>query len=251
MQSNIVFMIKIKNEGNEDRSKPYEYSVKSWKQWASKNNAEVFILDQRVYESDVMNPNWHKLLVFDLLESNNIDYNQILIVDSDTMVHPNTPNMFDKSDNKFCAVHNEGSYDWVFRSMETYSKYVFDGYMFDWWKYFNSGFMIVNKNHKELFKDIFNFYLTNTELIRNIQDKFGVGTDQPMLNFFVQKNNVDLKILPYEYNMQDLHRKEILTEDMLFTKLGWVYHFNAIPKNHNSTKTLYWMSKTHSWLEQI
>ena len=242
--SNIVFTVNIENPDNPRRCKPYQVSIDSWKVWAKKNDCEVFILDQWVYDKGVMNPNWHKLLVFDLLENSGIEYDQVLIVDSDTYIHPDAPNIFEETDNKFCAVHNDGSYDWVMRSMETYSKHVFEGYMFDWSEYFNSGVMVVNKEHKTLFKDILEFYLTNQELVSGIQKNYGVGTDQPMINFFVQKNNVDLKLLPYKWNMQDLHRKEILRDDMLFTELGWVYHFNAIPKNSNSYKTWYWLEKT-------
>lgn len=249
--SNIVFTVNIKNPDNPSRCKPYQVSVDSWKVWAKKNDCEVFILDQWVYDKEVMNPNWHKLLVFDLLENSGIEYDQVLIVDSDTFIHPDAPNIFEETDNKFCAVHNDGSYDWVMRSMEVYSKYVFEGYMFDWSEYFNSGVMVVNKGHKSLFKDILNFYLSNQQLVQNIQSNFGVGTDQPILNFFVHKNNVDLKLLPYKWNMQDLHRKEILTEDMLFTKLGWVYHFNAIPVNINSYKTWYWLEKTKLYFSDL
>jgi len=245
MSTNIVFTVNIKNPDKPNRSTPYDLSIKSWKDWASKNDCEVFVLDQWIYEE--MNPNWHKLLVFDLLESSDIEYDQILIVDSDTIIHPNAPNVFETTDNKFCAVHNDGSYDWVCRSLETYSKYVFKDYMFDVWEYFNSGFMIVNGKHKDLFRDIRNFYLTNSNLLKQIQENFGVGTDQPIINFFVQKNNVDLKLLPYKWNMQDMFRKEILTPDFLFTKLGWVYHFNAIPENPDSSKTVYWMNKTYKF----
>ena len=42
-----------------------------------------------------MKPQWHKLLVFDLLDNQGIEYDQILFVDSDTIVHPNTPNFFE------------------------------------------------------------------------------------------------------------------------------------------------------------
>ncbi|BCV08222.1 MAG: hypothetical protein CM15mL4_2910 [uncultured marine virus] len=34
---------------------------------------------------------------------------------------------------------------------------------------------------------------------------------------------ISIGVLKYE----DMFRKEILHDDMLFTKIGWVYHFNA------------------------
>jgi len=246
--SNIIFMVNIKNESNVSRCLPYEYSIKSWRNWAKKNDCELFILDQYIFDPEYMKPNWYKLYVFDLLEDSGVDYENILIVDSDTIVHPNCPNLFDMSDGKFCAVHNEGSYDWVCRSIENYSKLLFDDYELPFWKYINSGLLLLNKTHRQLYQDIIRFYFENRDRVVDIQNNFGVGTDQPIINFFLEKNNVSRKFLPYEFNMQDMFRKEILDEDLTFTKLGWVYHFNAIPDNHNADKTLYWMKKTYEEL---
>ena len=92
------------------------------------------------------------------------------------------------------------------------------------------------------------FYLENNENIRILQESFGVGTDQPVINFFIQKEKIDMKLLSYKFNMQDMFRKEILTDDLLFTKLGWVYHFNAIPNNVDSQLTIHWMKKTYNKL---
>ena len=42
----------------DDRSKTqgYEWSIKSWDKWAKKNNCELFVLDQPIYEVDIMKP---------------------------------------------------------------------------------------------------------------------------------------------------------------------------------------------------
>lgn len=213
----------------DDRSKTqgYEWSIKSWDRWAAKNNCELFVLDQPIYEVDIMKPQWHKLFVFDLLENDNVAYDQIAFVDSDTIVHPNCPNFFELSENKFCGVTAVGSMDWVCRSIENYSHHLFDNFMFPYWRYINSGFMVMNKKHKKLFKNILKFYFDNKDKIISMQNQLGVGTDQPVINFFLNKNKVDIKLLPYEYNMQDMMRLELLGQDMLHTKYGWIYHFNA------------------------
>jgi len=44
-----------------------------------------------------------------------------------------------------------------------------------------------------------------------------------------------------------MSRKEILNDDMTFTKTGWVYQFNAIPNNINDQLTHYWMTKTYKY----
>ena len=49
--------------------------------------------------------------------------------------------------------------------------------------------------------------------------------------------------------MADLARKEILDNDMTFTKvLKGIYQFNAIPDNVNAEKTMYWMKRTYEEL---
>ena len=64
----------------------------------------------------------------------------------------------------------------------------------------------------------------------------------------VNQLGIDYKLLPYEFNMNDMARKEILGDDLLFTKVGWIYQYNAIPDNKNADKTYYWMKKTYEEL---
>ena len=105
-----------------------------------------------------MNPNWHKMFVFDLLESNQIEYDQVLIADADTIIHPNSPDMSSISNNKLCAVRNIGSMDWVCRSYENYKKHLFPDINYSPLEYFNSGILILNKSHKDFYKKILDFY---------------------------------------------------------------------------------------------
>jgi len=243
MSKNVVFIVNLTETKKYGRNQPYQLSVDSWKLWCDKNDCELFVLTERIYPEDYMNANWHKLFVFQLLESNDIDYDQVLIVDADTMVHLDAPNIFDITDRKFCVVHNYGSYDWVCRSIENYKKHLFPDVDVPLFEYFNSGVIICNKEHKEFYEKIIKFYLDNRDNIVKLQETYQVGTDQPILNFFVQKENVDRKYLPYEWNMQDLNRTELLNDDLVFAKIGWIYHFNGIPDDLRN----YMMDKT--WRE--
>ena len=92
---------------------------------------------------------WQRYMIHELLEANNIEYDQVLMMDCDSIIHPDTPNFFEMTDNKFVGIHTQGSYDWVLRSMENYSKYIFEDYMSKWWEYIDCGFIIVNEIHKE------------------------------------------------------------------------------------------------------
>ena len=39
--------------------------------------------------------------VLDILEHNGVDYDQVVVVDSDTIIHPDTPNFFELTDRKY------------------------------------------------------------------------------------------------------------------------------------------------------
>jgi hypothetical protein len=153
---NVVFIVDIKLEGTqrdvgrwaETRSDPYVFAIKAWKKWCEKNNCQLFVLNDSVLPHETMPVSWQRYYVFDLLDANEIDYNQIMYVDADTIPHPDCPNVFEISEEKFCFVHNEGSYDWILRSIENYSKYFFDGYIMPWCEYFDSGMLIFNKKNR-------------------------------------------------------------------------------------------------------
>ena len=88
----------------------------------------------------------------------------------------------------------------------------------------------------------------NKENLMKVERAFHGDTVQTPVNFLIHLENIDYKLLPYEYNMADMVRKEILTEDLLFTKVGWIYHFSGIPNNTNKTLTYHWMKKTYEAL---
>jgi len=248
---NIIFImdIDLKGEGRwaTSRQVPYQYSIDSWTRWAKKNNAEVFVLKDVLLPHEDMGLCWQRYYLFDILEANNIKYNQVLMIDADTIVHPDCPNFFEMTDNKFTSIHNDGSYDWVLRSIENYSKYLFDNETMPFWKYIDCGFVLVNKSHKAFFKQITDFYHNHSSTLKELE-KLHVGTDQTPVNFLIHKHNIELNLLSYEYNMVDLTRKEVLTDDLLFTKCGWIYQYNALPNNTNNEVQYYWMKKTYDYL---
>tara|TARA_Y100000593_G_scaffold70077_1_gene128623 strand:+ start:702 stop:1472 length:771 start_codon:yes stop_codon:yes gene_type:complete len=246
MNKNVVFMTAVKVPGMEDRSIPYNYGISSFKKWCDKNDCELVVLDELIHPHDVMKINYHRYYAFDILDNSGIEYDQILVTDADCIVHPECPNFFELTDRKYTVTHADGCYDWVCRSLENYSKHIFDGKTFPLWNYFNAGFQVVNKSHRYLWDELINFYFNNKDAIQTMQETFHVGTDQPIINFIVNLSKEDVKLLPYQYCMVDLWRKEILTDDLTFTKvMPGIYQFNAIPDNSGADKTLYWMKKTY------
>ena len=262
MSKNIIFMQNINKvrdkEGHSlsqaygrnwsSEVSPYTYSIKSWEHFAKKNNCELFVLEDLITDTEEMGICWQRYYIFDILKDSGInDFNQILIVDADTIVHPDCPNFFEFTEDKYCGVVQEGSMDWTCRSIENYSKYIFDGEIIPFWEYINGGFQIFNKRHKILFDKFNKLYLEKKETFKEIQKTFGNGTDQTPINFMLHKENIDTKFLSYEFNMTCMFQKEILDENLTFTNLGWVYHYCAIPNNHDQKQTLYWMKKTYEY----
>ena len=247
MKRNIVFLTAIEFPGQEFRSMPYKYGIKSWQQWCKKNNCDLFVLDEPIFDSEYCKPNFYRYWAFDLLDANGIEYDQICLTDADCIIHPDCPNFFKLTDHKYTVTNTEGSMDWVCRSLENYGKYI--GKTFPLHKYFNAGFQVINSDHKMVIEEFKRYYENNRESILWMQSNYGVGTDQPLINYIVNLSDVETKYLHYQFCMADLVRKEILDNEMTFTKvLKGIYQFNAIPNNDKADKTMYWMKRTYEEL---
>ncbi len=249
---NVVFIPNI-DLGN-GRSDSYSYSVNSWKAWCEKNDCELLVWEDLLYPVDYMKITWQRYYLFDILNANNIDYEQILMVDADTIVHPNCPNFFEETDGKYCGVRVDGCYEWVLRSIRGFGDKLFDGMRIHPWNYINGGFQIVNENHKSFFNAMKSYYEENSDKIIRTIDELKCGTDQTIVNYMLQKEEVDVKYLPSCYNLQDLYRKNLLvltgqeywTDELHYLDAGWVYHFNSIPPNPMKRDANYWIKRTYT-----
>jgi len=249
---NVVFIPNIDLDDNRNQS--YSYSIKSWKHFCDKYDCELLVWEDLLLPVEKMKITWQRYYMFDILEANHIDYDQILIVDADTIVHPDCPNFFTETKGKYSVVKNNGSFEWVRRSMDGFSKLLFNGEVpFNVWDYINCGFQIVNKDHKEFFEYVRNYYLENQEVIQNAIDQVKAGTDQTIINFLLRKQDIELNYLPTCYNLQDLHSKQLLflhpqmwfEDKLIFENCGYVFHFNAIPSNDMGRDANYWIKRTY------
>ena len=252
---NVVFIPNIKLDN--DRSDSYHYSIKSWTNWCKKNDCELLVWEDLLYPIDYMKITWQRYYMFDILEANDIDYNQVLMVDADTIIHPDCPNFFELTDNKYCGVKVDGCYEWVVRSIKGFGDELFSGKRIKPWNYINGGFQIVNKSHKDFFESMKKYYSENKDKIIHTIDKLKCGTDQTILNYILDKENIDVKLLPLRYNLQDMFRKNLLhipeyswwpdTLENLWDS-GWIYHFNSIPQNKHNRNANYWIKRVYEEL---
>jgi hypothetical protein len=253
MSKNVVFIPNI-SLGN-GRNAPYHYSIKSWKSWCHNNDVEFVEWTQPITDITRFKVTLQRYWVHDILAHNSVDYDQVLLVDADTIIHPDTPNFFNETNGKFGTVVNNGCYEWVTRSIRDWGDALFpEQPKVKPWKYFNGGFQITNKSHIPFYQSVQKYYWDNIETINIWNDRIKAGTDQTIINYLAQQHELDIEYMSESYNLQDLFRKNLLhipnhswfTDELHFLNAGWVYHFNAIPQNPRDVK--YWMERTYNEL---
>jgi len=249
MKKNVIWWPAVKNKDHSDKYGNFDYfdySRKTWEFWCKKNDV-LFVPFEEPVEQDLheYRINWQKaIFVFDELERRGIDYDQIALVDSTVMVKWDCPNFFELTDRKFTVTRDIDNMSWTRDSIIGYKDF-FDGFELDSTKYFRSGFMIFNEIHRELFQDLKHFYIENkTDFIKLQDEVVRKGNDQTPINYWVQKNNIDLKFLPQALWMcSHLHRKEMLSHNWqlnedktpFFIKYANNWMFNGIPKDQRTS----------------
>ena len=263
-KKNIIWWTGILNPDHSEKYGGYEYfkySKNSWKYWCKKNDC-LFVSFEKPIENDLIKfrVNWQKaLFVFDELERRNINYDQICLVDSSSIIKWNTPNFFNLTNREFTALRDLDNLRWVYDSVQGY-KNIFKDFKLDISKYVNSGFMIFNQKHRQLFKNFKQFYYDNLDELINLQDKVVKrGTEQTPMNYWLQMNNIDIKLdLPTSYKLTHIHRKEMfshnwqLNEDKtpFFIKYGYIWGFGGFDKRErNKILDQTWKLVRHNYFE--
>ena len=222
---NVVFITSIK--GLVDTSYE-EYCLNTWKYWCKKNDVELFVLNEELTDAKYMKPTWQRWYVLDILEMNGVNYNQVAMVDVDTMVRWDAPNFFELTDNKFSAVVDQDNIGWVKQSIDGYQHF-FKDVELDWEDYFNCGFVVLNSKHKDLCKTILNFWEENDGELVMLQSTLSKGTDQTPVNYMV-KRDTEVNYLSKKFNLTHFNRKEIIN-NLMFIDCGYVWHFNGFEKS--------------------
>ena len=238
MSKNIIFITAVRIPGKESRSSSYDIGIASFRDWAKKHNCDVVVLDELLFPNEQMRVNYHRYYCFDLLENSGIEYDQILLTDADAIIDPNCPNFFEMTDHKYTVTRCDGNFDWICRSKENYEAHFGKLESYNLWNYFNAGFQVVNKSHRQLFQQFIEFYWLNADTVISMQNKYGVGTDQALLNYFIRTQNIDMQYLPYRYCMADLPMKNLIN-DLKFLQVKGIYQFNAMPDNDRKSLMRY------------
>lgn len=229
MSKNLIYIVNISNPtAKVDCNEYAKYSIKSWEYYCKKHNIDLLIIDENVGQYDF--PIWNKSLCHKFGQG----YDKIGLVDSDTIIRWNAPNIFDQvNPDKFYGVNDLCDLNWLLDSIQQRQRF-FPDVNIDITKYLNAGVLFFGKMYLPLFESFLNFYLENKNEIQEIK---GGGKEQTLLNFWLQKNNVKIELLSPEWNLLSIHRKNMFTGNWqlkvdltpYFLKYAYVWHFTGFP----------------------
>ena len=247
MKKPIVVVPAVENKGLGNKYGGWNWmdiSKTAWKYWCDKNGYQLVIYDKCTL-SDIVKyrvtiQRWFD--IHDFLDEKSIEYSKVLMVDACSVPKWDCPDLFKLTGDNMCGSRDIDNMRWVYESVQGY-KNIFDGFELDISKYMNSGWVIFNESHRELFKQFKEYYLDNFDEFYKLQNEVVKrGTCQTPLNYFVQMNNVNVDFLPPEYRVSHLHRKEMLGHNWqldgtdyedktpFFIKYGYIWVFSGFDK---------------------
>jgi len=244
---NAIYMVAINhNKSNYKHSNFLQYSSKSWERWCEKNGVDFHCVTE--HDERYGYPIWNKLNVTEICK----DYDKIGIVDCDTMINIDAPNIFDELQDGISGVVDDVNYNWLHYSVENYSKFFNHEMNFD--TYINAGVVFLDNKSLSVYDKLREFYFENQEELDNWNK--GGGREQTLFNFIVQTNDYKVNLLESSWNILGLMRRELIqhnwqdnreemTEDCTpaqpfnckynhdrtphYIKYGNIYHFTGFP----------------------
>jgi hypothetical protein len=249
---NCIMMVAIDDELSKHSHKKYsDLTIKSWEFYCKRYNIDFHIVREK--RKDIKHSVFHKEFVFDYIGES---YNKIGIVDFDTMVKWDSPNVFELYDDEFVGIMDNASIWWFLNSINAYKSNFkeLSSINLKISENINGGVLFFTNKHKNFFDKIKKFYFSNKNLIDNWNIP-NTGREQTILNLFLKKENIKRKFLPYAWNTVGMIKRGMLSGNEklndptpLFLKYGYIWHFtgfpiekrsNLISQIWNQTKNLY------------
>ena len=235
MSKNLIYIVAVDNHTSRIPVLEYaQYSIKTWKWYCDKHGIDLLVVDRNQLDAFDY-PIWNKEMIYVLGEG----YDKIGIVDCDTIIKWDAPNIFDRIDpDKFYGVNDLCDLNWLFDSIDQRQKFFPDIEM-DISSYINAGVVFFGNAYLYVFKELLEFWMANKDEINAIK---GGGKEQTLLNFVLQKNKVQIELLSPEWNLLSIHRKNRFVNNWQlnqidpnnhqvphFLKYGKIWHFTGFP----------------------
>ena len=221
-------MVVITNIQNDkfDSSEYSKFCIDTWKTYCGNLGIPLKILTEDKY----IHPHFSYLSVFD-----EVDVDKVIVVDSDTMVNPKTPNLFKLFDGTLTVVRDYSRLDGIISKRMSIRVNEFDSmfeYQIDKTKFFNTGVMMFHRNHENFLNKCKRWVHKNYDNILEWTKESKTRLDLIPFNHFVQKNNISLNFLDSRYNRTGLLRDKLNPSD------NYIIHFKGL-KGPNKVKNMH------------
>jgi len=201
----------------------FSIAKRTWEYYCNRIGADFYVIDKSLHSNT--SPHWFRYWIFDLKPG----YDRYLYVDTDVLVKWDAPNIFEEFEpGNIYAVHDNGGLRWIWDGINAY-KSMFPTLNLDWDTYFNSGMLLFDKGHKEVFQAFKNFYIENQNIIQQYRDTHKKGHDQTIFNYFLLYAEEKVELISEKWNLFHMNRREIL-QNGYFVDMGYFWHFNDIDR---------------------
>jgi hypothetical protein len=244
---NILFWVGVKSKDPLTLEKHgnfeyFEYSKKTWEYWCRRNNVLFFEYTSPSLEDVGKHKiTWQRW--FDLEDQlKEINWSKVAVVDASYMVKWDTPNFFDLTSRKLSIFRALENVRWMHEGISGYQE-LFPDIDFDLKRYIDCGFQIFTKDHLPFLTTLKEFYFNNNNKILELQSKISRGTDQPVYNYLLQRENVDFRFeLPNSYNINHMtrfnwlsHNWQLKTDNTpFFIKYGYLWKYSGFDRKQRN-----------------
>lgn len=153
----------------------------------------IVIAERKVNEKYGLDERYEKFQLYDLID----DYDQIAFIDTDILISPKAPSLFDLVPPDRFAAASEAGFSKASRDVELTQRVLGEVQ----WRntYFNSGVMVLGKKHKQVFDPARSeLKLWSTGDFR--KEEVNLLNDQPYLNHRLNDLGIELLDIGYKYN---------------------------------------------------
>jgi hypothetical protein len=184
-----------------DGELPYyaQKCIEFWKKWCDRHEVDLYVIQEKLYPFEEVPPHIQKLYVYRILEAQGVEFDQCLLADWDTFPMPDAKNVFEFTDGTFGICLDYGWATSIIRSVDFMAQF-FNHRNVNWDNYFNSGFFVFSKSHKDIFEECIAFCTEYADTQKKYPELF--HGDQTVLNYIVHESTATT-ILPRSFMVHD------------------------------------------------
>jgi hypothetical protein len=177
-----------------------KYSRAAWEWWCRRHDADFVVIDAPPADPAyaAMPPTLQRWAVLDRLIEERGENAQALLVDADTMIRWDTPDIFALA-HGFSAVVDAGAPIWIVESVKAFQP-LFPETSLVWWDYFNAGLIVLGHPQRRFIRVFLDYCAKNWPQLEKVIVSGNFGTEQTALNFMVKREKEPLFLLPRPFN---------------------------------------------------